>query len=305
MKSTVLLIDDDVLDLRSLQQLLTSWGLEVLPVRSGREALARLAERAVDMVVSDVRMPGMSGQDVVSAVGEAYPQLPVLLITAHADVRSAVDAMKLGAFDYVVKPPDEDEFRLTIERALEHGRLRRENTVMRAQLAAGGAYGERLMGRSPLMQEMADLINRVAPTDSTVLITGETGTGKELVAQALHYKSRRSAQPLIALNCAALNANLIESELFGHERGAFTGAVAARRGRFEEADGGTLFLDEISETEPEFQAKLLRVLQEGEFERLGGNAKIKVDVRLIASTNRDLQCRLSSGFGGCRYCRYC
>jgi DNA-binding NtrC family response regulator len=295
MKSTVLLIDDDPLDLKSLHMLLENWDLEVESARSGQEALDRLGSVAVDLVVSDVRMPGMSGEEVVRAMARTCPGLPVVLITGHGDIRSAVKAMQLGAFDYVVKPPDQDEFRITLERALEHSRLRRENQFLRAELSAGGMYGERLIGRSPGMQAVFDLINRVARTDSTVLIMGETGTGKELVAQTIHYKSNRADHPLIALNCAALNPNLIESEMFGHEKGAFTGALSARRGRFEEADGGTLFLDEIGETSLEFQAKLLRVLQEGEFERLGGNRKIKVDVRLLTSTNRDIKNAVKSG----------
>ena len=295
MKATILLIDDDPLELHAMRVLLESWDLDVVAVRSGADALSRLDSVAADALVSDVRMPGMTGEDVVRAVGQSHPGLPVLLVTAFGDVKSAVRAMKLGAFDYVVKPPEEEEFRLTLERALEHSRLRRENAFLRAQLAAGGMYGERLIGRSPGMLAVFDLINRVARTDSTVLITGETGTGKELVAQTIHYKSRRADRALVALNCAALNRNLIESELFGHERGAFTGAVVARRGRFEDADGGTLFLDEISETGLEFQAKLLRVLQEGSLERVGGNRSIRVDVRLLASTNQDLREAVKAG----------
>ena len=295
MKPTALLIDDDPLDLKSLQMLVESWDLTVVAVRSGADAMRQLAAVPIDLVVSDVRMPGMSGEEVVTAVADAYPGLPVVLITGKGDIRSAVKAMKLGAFDYVVKPPDEEEFRLAVERALEHSRLRRENEFLRAQLAAGGMYSERLIGRGPAMLALFETINRVARTDSTVLVSGETGTGKELVAQTVHYRSGRAAKPLIALNCASLNANLVESELFGHEKGAFTGAVAARPGRFEDADGGTLFLDEIGELELSLQAKLLRVLQEGEFERLGGNTKIRVDVRLLASTNRDLEREVKEG----------
>jgi len=295
MKSTVLLIDDDPIDIKPLKLLLESWDLEVITARSGEEGVDRLASVPVDLVISDVRMPGMSGQDVVQAVRGADPGVPVVLITGQGDVKSAVNSMKLGAFDYVLKPPDETEFQLTVGKALEHSRLQRENEFLRAELAAGGMYGERLIGRSPKMLTVFEMINRVAGTDSTVLITGETGTGKEIVAKTIHYKSRRAGRPLVALNCASLNPNLIESELFGHEKGAFTGAVASRRGRFEDADGGTLFLDEIAETGVEFQAKLLRVLQEGEFERLGGNKKISVDVRLLASTNRDLQQEVDAG----------
>jgi DNA-binding NtrC family response regulator len=295
MRPRVLLIDDDPIDLKALQLLIEDWEMEVSPARSGADALARLRDSVFDLVVSDVCMPGMSGEDVVKAVRDTHPDLPVVLITGQGDVRSAVRAMKLGASDYVLKPPDEEELRVAVDRALEHGRLRRENAFLQAQLSVDGTYGERLIGRSPAMLAVFDLINRVARTDTTVLIAGETGTGKELVAQTIHFRSARAGHPLVALNCASLNANLIESELFGHERGAFTGAVAARRGRFEEAEGGTLFLDEITETTPEFQAKLLRVLQEGEFQRVGGNARIRSNLRLIAASNRSLSDAVREG----------
>jgi len=295
MNPTVLLIDDDPVDLKALQLLLASWDLDVHAVRGGRDGLAELERAAVDLVVSDVRMPGVDGEAVVEAVRKSHPGLPVILVTGQQDVRLAVRAMKGGAFDYVLKPVDEEEMRLALDRALEHGRLRRENAFFLAEMAVGGAYGERLIGRSPRMLALFDLINRVAATDSTVLIVGETGTGKERVAQTLHFRSPRAGRPLVAVNCASVNNNLIESELFGHERGAFTGAVAARCGRFEEADGGTLFLDEIGETTPEFQAKLLRVIQEGVLERVGGNTPIPVNVRLIASTHRDLRREVAEG----------
>ncbi len=295
MKSTVLLVDDDPVDVRALQSLIEAWGYEVLTSRSGKEALALLDEQQVDLLISDVRMPGMSGEAVVEAVQQRTPQLPVILITGYGDIRSAVAAMKLGAFDYIVKPPDEDEFKLIIERALEHSQLVRENRFLRAEMASSGMSGEKLLARSEGMLAVMDLVNRVARTDSTVLITGETGTGKEVVAQAIHFKSARAEQPLVSMNCAAVNENLIESELFGHEKGAFTGAVARRRGRFEDADNGTLLLDEISETSTEFQARLLRVLQESCFERVGGSETVSVDVRLIATTNRNLEEAVAEG----------
>jgi DNA-binding NtrC family response regulator len=295
MKTTILAVDDDPLDLAPLRLILESWGHEVLTANSGNEALGILRGQPVDLVVSDVRMPRMSGEDLLTRVLADFPGLPVVLFTGRGDIKSAVNAMKLGAFDYVTKPPDEEEFRITVDRALESGRLRRENAFLRAELGAAGRYGERLLGRSPAMLAVFDTINRVARTDSTVMITGETGTGKELVAQAIHYRSQRCGAPLVAFNCAALNPNLIESELFGHEKGAFTGAVAARRGRFEEADGGTLFLDEIGEMDIGLQAKLLRVLQERSFERVGGSTQVAVDARLIASTHRDLAALVKEG----------
>ena len=287
MKSTVLLIDDDPVDIKPVQMLLESWDFDVITTRCGQDGIDRLRSVPVDVVVSDVRMPGMCGEEVVRAIGKTYPGLPVVLVTGHGDIKSAVNAMRFGAFDYVIKPPDAEEFKLTVERALEHSRLWRENQFLRAELEAGGMYGERLIGQSPKMQAVFDMINRVAKTDSTVLITGETGTGKELVAQTIHYKSLRANRPLIAMNCASFNQNLIESELFGHEKGAFTGAVISRHGRFEDARWRHSFLDEIAETSLEFQSKLLRVLQEGELERIGGNKKIQVNTRMLASTNRD------------------
>ena len=295
MRSTVLLVDDDPLDLNTAKKLFDQWGFGVQTVCSAEAALAALTESHVDLVVSDLCMPGMRGDALVSALAEQEPGLPVVLLTGHGDVRTAVEAMKRGAFDYLVKPPDMDELRCTVDRALEQGRLRRENAALRSQLASGGVYGDRLIGRSPEMQRVFRLIDRVARTDSTVLIAGETGTGKELVAQAIHYRSARVAKPLVALNCAALNENLIEAELFGHEKGAFTGATTQRRGRFEDADGGTLFLDEIAETAPAFQTKLLRVLQEGTFERVGGGASIAADVRIIAATHRNLELEVKEG----------
>ncbi|MEM7394652.1 MAG: sigma-54 dependent transcriptional regulator, partial [Verrucomicrobiota bacterium] len=295
MRQTILLIDDDPLDVSTLEMMFSGWDYDVLTARSGEEGLKVLEEATVDLLISDVWMPGIKGNEVLTQTLERYPELPVILITGRADIETAVDSMKQGAFDYVQKPPDEDDLKLTVERAMEHARLRRENEFLRAELAAGGKYGERLIGQSPAMQKVFDLIHKVARTDSTVLITGETGTGKELVAQTIHFNSPRAKKPMIAFNCAAFNPNLMESELFGHEKGAFTGAVSTRRGRFEDADGGMLFLDEIGETSLEFQAKLLRVLQEKELERVGGNTRIEIDVRVLASTNRDLQDEVKEG----------
>ena len=295
MKATILLIDDGPVDLKVLQSLVESRDYAAAAVRSGREGLDLLKMGGIDLVISDVRMPHMSGVEVAAEAARDYPGIPVILVTAHADVRSAVDAMKRGAYDYVTKPADETELLLAIEHALEHSLLKKENAFLRSELAVGGPYGERLIGGSPAMQEVYSLITRVAPTDSTVLLCGETGTGKELAAQTIHFRSSRAGKPFVAVNCAAVNQGVTESELFGHEKGAFTGAVAARRGRFEDADGGTLFLDEITEAAPDFQAKLLRVLQEGVLQRVGGNRDIRVDVRVIASTNRDIESAVRQG----------
>jgi two-component system response regulator HydG len=288
MKAAVLLIDDDPLDLATLRRLVESWGIETAGARSVEEGLARLSEAPADAVLSDVYMPGLTGEDLVERLKTVHPGLPVVLITGRGDVRAAVRATKAGAFDYVLKPPDEDELRLTLERAVEQGRLRRENRHLRAMLGARGPYGERLVACSPAMQRVAELVERVARADSTVLVTGETGTGKELVAQAIHFGGPRAARPFVIFNGAALPAALAESELFGHERGAFTGAVASRRGRFEEADGGTLALDEVGDMPADLQAKLLRVLEERRVRRVGGSRDVGVDVRILALTNRDL-----------------
>ncbi len=283
MKAIVLLIDDDPVDLAAGRILLESSDYGVLAVRSGQEGLDRLRTDPVDVVVSDLCMPGLSGEAVVEAVRRNHPDIPVIVVTGHGDIPSAVRAMKLGAFDFITKPVDPEVFIPCLERAVEHACLRRENASLRAELGITA-----WIGTSPSSRDLLDLVGRVSETDSTILIEGETGTGKELVARMIHYRSRRAAKPLIAVNCAALNPNVIESELFGHEKGAFTGAVNRRYGRFEEADGGTLFLDEISEISLDLQAKLLRVLQEGTFERLGNNTTFRTDVRIIASTNRPL-----------------
>lgn len=295
MEYTVLLIEDDALYSQLLGAMIGEWGYTVHVARSGEEGLEQLAARVFDAVVTDIRLPGITGEEVLRRARTDTPDLPVILITGHGSVKAAVEAMQQGAFHYLLKPADPNELRVVLARAIEDAALRRENRFLRSAIPVEGAPGRRLLGQGPAMQAVFDLMARVARTDSTVLITGETGAGKELVARTLHCMSRRSDRLFVACNCAALHANLLESELFGHERGAFTGAVAQRRGRFEEADGGTLFLDEIAETSREFQAKLLRVLQEGEFERVGGNQTLRSDARIMASTNRDLAAAVRAG----------
>ncbi|HET8724988.1 MAG TPA: sigma-54 dependent transcriptional regulator [Anaeromyxobacteraceae bacterium] len=287
----VLIVDDETNIRRVLSAMLTRDGYEVTAAADGEQALAAMHRAPVDAVVTDLVMPRMGGLELLKAIGSTYPDVPVILITAHGTVDTAVEAMKAGAFDYITKPFDQDDLRTVIGKAV------------RARVLAGQhvhpptAEGERppLVGQSPSMRAVYDLIARVADSPSTVLITGESGTGKELVAQALHRGSSRRSQPLIKVNCAAIPKDLVESELFGYEKGAFTGAVGSKPGRFELADGGTLFLDEIGEIPVEMQVKLLRALQESEFERVGGIRTIRVDVRLIAATNRDLEALIAEG----------
>jgi DNA-binding NtrC family response regulator len=263
------------------------WGYDVRTAGSGRDALSQLEEFPAELVLSDLKMPGMMGDELLKELRARYPDIIVVLMTAHATVRSAVDAMKAGAFDYIMKPFDNDELRLVIKRALEHRELRTENQALRREL--GSRFSpDNIIGESEPMRRVLDMIDRVGPTKATVLITGESGVGKELVARAIHQRSTRASQAFVALNCAALTETLLESELFGHEKGSFTGATRTHQGKFEEADGGTIFLDEIGETNNTFQTKLLRVLQEGTLVRVGGNDSIHVDVRVIAATNRDL-----------------
>lgn len=291
----ILLIEDDAWMAQAMLALVESWGFRAERAASAEEGQALLEAGSFDLVLTDVRLPGASGFDVLRQVRERWPKIPVILITAHGDVPGAVAAIKQGAFDYVIKPVDADAFEVTVRRALEHGRLLRENQFLRRELAGTSNLGQRMIGRSARMREVFEVLDRVAATDSTVLLASETGTGKELAAQTIHLRSKRAAGPFVTCNCAAFSPTLLESELFGHEKGAFTGALSLRRGRFEEADGGTIFLDEIGETSREFQAKLLRVLQEREVERVGSSRKLHVDVRVIASTNRDLEKEVAEG----------
>jgi two-component system, NtrC family, response regulator AtoC len=285
----VLVIDDEANLRKVLAALLRRDGYEVTVAQDGAEGLVELEKNGADVVVTDLVMPKLGGMDVLKAVNATAPEVPVIIITAHGTVDSAVEAIKLGAFDYVTKPFDQSELSAAIAKAVRS----HESAQANARSDAKGRAA--LVGDSPTMQEVLRIIDRVADTPSTVLITGESGTGKELVATALHEGSSRRNKPLIRINCAAIPKDLMESELFGYERGAFTGAVTSKPGRFELADGGTLFLDEIGEVPVEMQVKLLRALQESEFERVGGIKTTRVDVRLVAATNRDLAEDIEAG----------
>ncbi len=287
----VLIVDDEVNIRRVLAAMLKRDGYEVTTAADGEQALAVLHKTPVHVVVTDLVMPRIGGMELLRRVGADFPDVPVILITAHGTVDSAVDALKAGAFDYITKPFEQEELQKVIAKAARAHDLERQN------VHASFGDGDRppLVGESPSMRAIYDMVARVADSPSTVLITGESGTGKELVAQALHRGSSRRDKPLIKVNCAAIPKDLVESELFGYERGAFTGAVGSKPGRFELADGGTLFLDEIGEIPVEMQVKLLRALQEQEFERVGGIKTIRVDVRLIAATNRDLKQMIADG----------
>ena len=288
MKGTILVVDDERSIQVGLRGLLAKEGHEVITAGSGEEALRLLNSHAFDLVLTDLRMPGLDGLSLLKRVKERHPDACVIMMTAYGSEKVAVEAMKAGAHDYIVKPFDNEEVKVLVRQALEQTALRREVRLLHQRLDAAFRF-DNILGTSPPMQRVFDMVKKVAETDLTVLITGESGTGKELIANALHQNSARKGGHFIKVNCAAMTRELVESELFGHEKGAFTGAVTARDGRFAAADGGTIFLDEIGDMSLETQAKVLRVLQEREFERVGGNRTIKVDVRVIAATNKNLQ----------------
>jgi len=294
MKPRVLVVDDEERMATVVAAALQRAGYECETAASGEAALAALDARGADAVVTDWKMPGMDGIELLRRLRERRPGLPVVLLTAHGSVPSAVAAMREGAFDYVVKPFDNDELRASVARAVAITRLERENRWLRQEVATRYAP-DAFVAESARGRETLELVRRVAPSKATVLIQGESGTGKELIARLLHFWSERVGQPFVAVNCKAFAEGLLESELFGHERGAFTGATSARAGCFERAHGGTLFLDEIGEIGPSFQAKLLRVLQEGEIVRVGGNEPRHVDVRVVAATNRVLRDEVAAG----------
>ena len=295
-KLDILIVEDGKTQREMLRDFLDSEGHAVMEAADGEEGLKHVRNHHFDLLLLDYKMPGMSGMDVLKAVKAINPEIDVVIITAHGTIETAVEAMKAGALDYIMKPLEFDELLIQIERVSERQNLIRENELLRKELKNKGITSEQIIYRSSQMQEQINMVSRIAGSRTTVLLEGESGTGKELLARLMHQLSPRSDKPIITVNCAALSENLLESELFGHEKGAFTGAAARRIGRFEEADGGTLFLDEIGEIPPSVQVKLLRFLQEREFQRVGGNQTILSDARIISATNRNLEARVREGF---------
>jgi DNA-binding NtrC family response regulator len=290
----VAIVDDQRLMRESMAETLSSKGCRTEVFTSGADALAAISADDYDVLITDLKMPQMSGLELLAKAAEVAPGLPVVVITAHGTVESAVDAMKRGAFDYIVKPFESDELEMVVDRAVSHRHLVRENELLKRRVSEEDS-APIMVGADSGLQAVSALIERVAPTDATVLVSGQSGTGKEVIARRIHHMSRRREKPFVCVNCAALNAGLLESELFGHEKGAFTGADRMRRGRFELAEGGTTLLDEVSEIDPHLQAKLLRVLQEREYERVGSSVVRRMDVRVIVTTNRDLAKEVASG----------
>jgi two-component system NtrC family response regulator len=293
-KPSILLIDDDESLRRVMEFSLTEAGYAVRAVAGGEEGLRLFEKDPFDAVVTDITMPGMSGMEVLRQVRERDARIPVIIITAYGTIESAVEAMKQGAFDYITKPFNRDELRITLEKALRMRRLEHENVELRAEIKGRYRF-EEIVGTSEKVREVLETAGRVASSDASVLITGESGTGKELLARGIHYSSPRANGPFVAVNCAAIPETLIESELFGHVKGAFTGAIRDKEGKFELADGGTLFLDEIGELRVDLQSKILRALQEKTVDRVGGSRPVPVDARVIAATNRDIERAVKDG----------
>jgi len=285
---TILIVDDEKNYLVILEALLAPEGYEIITEDNAFNALRLIREADLDLVITDMKMPGMNGMVLLEEVKSIDLELPVIIMTAYGTIEMAVEAMKKRAYDYITKPFRNEELKLTIKKALEFYSLKKENRLLSEALSDRYKYGN-MIGKSKPMLKIYDMIGKVAQSRASVMITGPSGTGKELIAKAIHYGSPRKNRPFISINCGALTETLLESELFGHEKGAFTGAVSMKKGRFELADGGTLFLDEVVEMPPSLQVKLLRVLQEMEFERVGGTKTIKVDVRILTASNRKLK----------------
>jgi len=287
MKNTVLICDDDRAHRTMLRALLSGWGYDITEAADGSEAIDQVHQRAFDLILMDIRMVNISGLEALSEIKAYNPAIPIVIMTAFASVETAVDALKSGAYDYLTKPLDFDELKMTMQRAMDHSQLKKENRLLKESLS--NRFDRRdIIGRSTVMTTLLDTVVHIAGSDATVLITGESGTGKEVIAAAIHFNSPRKEGPFIRINCAAITETLLESELFGHEKGSFTGADRKREGKFRLADRGTLFLDEVSEMSPGMQVKLLRALQEREITPVGGDRVIKVDVRVITATNKDL-----------------
>jgi len=293
-QGAILVVDDEAAILEVMQLNLVAKGYVVYLASSGPAGLRLLAEKVVDAVLVDFKMPGMNGLEFLQHVHRTHPDIPVIMVTAYGTIQMAVEAMRIGAFSYLTKPLNYEEMFLLVRQALEKQQLVCEVRELKQQVGQENRFAN-IITNNRKMMELLELVATIARTDATVLVRGETGTGKELLAKALHYASPRAARPLVTVNCTALSEGLLESELFGHVKGAFTGATRDHKGRFEAADGGSLFLDEIGDISPSMQAKLLRVLQEMEFERVGSNETIKVDVRIIASTNRPLEEAIKMG----------
>ncbi len=293
-KAHLLIIDDEKNYLLVLRALMEAEGYKVTTLNDPETAIPFLEESEVDVVVTDMKMPRLTGREILERMKKDWPHIPVLIMTAFGSIESAVEVMKYGAFDYITKPFANDELLLSLQNAVELSTAHRQYRLL--QEAMEIRYGtHQIIGQSRGIKDVLTMVTRAAPSRSTVLISGESGTGKELVARAVHVSSPRKDGPFVSVNCMALNPGVLESELFGHEKGSFTGAIAMRRGRFEQADGGTLFLDEIAELTPDLQVKLLRVLQEKRFERVGGGDEIEVDIRVVAATNKNLQELIESG----------
>lgn len=293
-KPKILIVDDDPGHLTTLNTVIKSWGYTVETADDGISAVRMVKSEQVDLILMDVRMTQMSGIEALEQIKIYNPAIPVIIMTAYSSVSSAVEAIKSGAYDYLMKPLDFEVLKLTIERASEHAGLKAENKMLREHLRTDYDISN-IIGRSEPMKNLLEMMSMVAPSDTTVLITGESGTGKELIARSLHFNSPRKDKPLVVVNCAAIAETLLESELFGHEKGSFTGADKRRTGRFMQANRGTIFLDEIGEMSSTMQAKLLRVLQEKEIQRVGGDETINVDVRILAATNRNLESEVENG----------
>lgn len=294
MNGSILIVDDDKAHLSMLQTILAGWGYQVAGVEDGADAIAGVREKPYDAVLMDIRMAHVSGIEALQQIKQYNPAIPIIIMTAYSSVETAVEAMKLGAYDYLTKPLNFDDLKFTLERSLEHMALAREIKTLKKQISSDEVLGS-IIGTSSIMHDLITMVKTVSATEAIVLITGESGTGKELIARAIHANSLRKEGPLVTVNCAALTDTLLESELFGHERGAFTGADKKRDGLFMQARHGSIFLDEVGEIPLHMQAKLLRAIQEREIQRVGSDTPIKVDVRIIVATNRDLLADVREG----------